>query len=204
MFLSSNIMPIVLHGFDWEATLQEVLYMGSPWESRNVGSLKLWMRKEEVKTDYSHLVKKRAWGATQGNYHFSKFTENRRKYLLMQRLVKLWISLTQAGKKKKDKKKPQTAQISQAKSCMAVQLHCQVWKSLNVSLLGMVGGVWRWRKYCSVLSRVLHFFFLSFFCPRGDMAWMALDRTTVGIWPRRVVLVLQGIRVSLQQGKGFM
>jgi len=56
--------------------------------------------------------------------------------------------------------------------------------------------------FCAFKSFTL--FFLSFFCPRGDTAWMALGRSTVGMWPRRAVLVLQEIRVSLQQRKGFM
>lgn len=51
---------MLIYGFDWEASLQEVLYMGSPWGNRNEGSLKLSMTKEEVKTDYSHFVKAQA------------------------------------------------------------------------------------------------------------------------------------------------
>lgn len=43
---------MMIYGFDWEASLQEVLYMGSLWGNRNEGSLKLSMTKEEVKTDY--------------------------------------------------------------------------------------------------------------------------------------------------------
>lgn len=27
-------MPIVFHGFDWEVTLQEVLYTDSPWKKQ--------------------------------------------------------------------------------------------------------------------------------------------------------------------------
>lgn len=119
---------MMIYGFDWEASLQEVLYMGSLWGNRNEGSLKLSMTKEEVKTDYWHFVKAQAWEATQGNDHFSKFKENRSKHFFMQCLIKLWNSLPQEGKKKKKCRKKQEIQkqIKQANNHMTVQVQCQV------------------------------------------------------------------------------
>lgn len=59
MFFSSSDMSVLTYGFDWEATLQEVPYTGSPWGSRNAGSLKSQPTREEVKKTVHTLSKPR-------------------------------------------------------------------------------------------------------------------------------------------------